>query len=74
VSISFKDTGIGIVPGNLGRVFEPLFTTKAKGIGLGLAYSKKLVEINGGEIAVESQVGDGTVFMMTLPVLGEETM
>ncbi|MCK4314836.1 MAG: hypothetical protein KAX24_03605, partial [Anaerolineae bacterium] len=48
--------------------FEPLFTTKAKGIGLGLAVSKNLVEANGGSIAVESEVGKGSTFTVKLPL------
>ncbi|MGA9347446.1 MAG: response regulator [Anaerolineae bacterium] len=66
----FKDTGCGIPEENLGRLFEPLFTTKAKGIGLGLAVSKQLVEAHEGTIEVESQVGKGTTFRVRLPISG----
>ncbi|MEE9617440.1 MAG: ATP-binding protein, partial [Anaerolineae bacterium] len=52
--VSISDTGCGIPQENLEMLFEPLFTTKAKGIGLGLAVSKNLVEANGGSIEVES--------------------
>jgi signal transduction histidine kinase len=64
----FKDNGCGIPEESLGRLFEPLFTTKAKGIGLGLAVSKQLVEAHKGTIEVESQVGKGTTFEVRLPI------
>ena len=70
VAVSVKDSGIGIAEGNLHRVFEPLFTTKAKGIGLGLALSKTLIEAHGGSIDVESQEGKGSAFIVTLPLSG----
>ena len=56
VTVSFTDTGAGIDEETLGKVFEPLFTTKAKGIGLGLALTKSLVEGHGGTVEVESEV------------------
>lgn len=65
---SFTDTGCGIPEENLEKIFEPLFTTKPKGIGLGLAISKRLVEQNGGKIEVNSQVGKGTTFTVKLPL------
>jgi signal transduction histidine kinase len=52
----------------MGKLFEPLFTTKTKGIGLGLAVSKKLTEANGGRIEVESEAGVGSTFTIWLPV------
>jgi PAS domain S-box-containing protein len=66
VSIAVKDKGVGIPPENMGKLFEPLFTTKPKGIGLGLAVSKKLVEANGGRIEVQSEVGKGATFTVYL--------
>jgi len=53
------------------KLFEPLFTTKPKGIGLGLAVSKKLIEANGGQIEAESEAGVGTTFTLSLPASGE---
>jgi PAS domain S-box-containing protein len=68
VAVSVADTGQGIPEEDLEKVFEPLFTTKAKGIGLGLAIARTLVEGHGGEIRVESQVGHGSTFAVRLPV------
>jgi PAS domain S-box-containing protein len=67
VAISFTDTGVGIPEDNLSKLFEPLFTTKAKGIGLGMAVTKTLVEGHGGTIEVESEVGKGSTFTVKLP-------
>lgn len=67
IAIAVADTGTGIPPENMGKLFEPLFTTKAKGIGLGLAVSRKLVEANGGRIQVQSTLGAGTTFTVYLP-------
>jgi len=66
--VSISDTGCGISEENMAKMFEPLFTTKAKGIGLGLAVSKNLVEANGGSIEMESEVGEGATFTVTLPI------
>ena len=66
-AISFSDTGNGIPEENMGKLFEPLFTTKAKGIGLGLAISKSFVEANGGTIEVQSEIDKGTTFTIKLP-------
>ena len=66
--IRFRDTGCGIAAANLEKIFEPLFTTKHKGIGLGLAISKRLVEENGGRIEVASREGEGATFTVRLPL------
>jgi signal transduction histidine kinase len=71
VSVSISDTGVGIPPKDQKRLFEPLFTTKAKGIGLGLPVTKILVEGHGGTIEVKSKVGKGSTFTVILP-MGEE--
>jgi signal transduction histidine kinase len=68
VRISVTDTGHGISDEHLSKLFDPLFTTKAKGIGLGLTISKTLVEANGGSIAVQSQEGIGTTLTILLPM------
>ena len=62
-----SDTGSGIKPEHLDKVFEPLFTTKARGIGLGLAVSRTLARANGGDIKVVSRPGEGATFLFTLP-------
>jgi PAS domain S-box-containing protein len=68
IAIAVTDTGVGIPPGNLAKIFEPLFTTKPAGIGLGLAVCKKLAEANGGRIEVQSVPGKGSTFTLYLPV------
>jgi signal transduction histidine kinase len=64
----FKDNGGGIPEENLGKIFEPLFTTKTKGIGLGLAVSKRIIEAHEGSIEVESELGKGSTFKVKLPM------
>ena len=60
VEIEVTDTGSGIAPDHLARIFEPFFTTKEYGTGLGLTNVKRLVEDNGGSLAVNSKPGEGT--------------
>ncbi|MEM2144786.1 MAG: PAS domain S-box protein [Candidatus Jordarchaeaceae archaeon] len=67
VEISFTDTGTGISKENMEKIFRPLFTTKSKGIGLGLPICKRIVEAHGGSISVKSVEGKGTTFTITLP-------
>lgn len=69
--IRVHDTGIGIPPGNIARIFEPFWTDKARGTGLGLALCRKVVQEHGGSLAVESAVGHGTTFTVTLPLATE---
>jgi signal transduction histidine kinase len=71
ICIAVKDTGIGVPPENMKNLFEPLFTTKPKGIGLGLAVSKKLVEAGGGRIEAQSEAGMGSVFSIYIPIFKE---
>jgi len=66
IEISVEDTGVGIAPEHLERIFEPLFTTKSKGIGLGLSLAKRLAEANDGTIRVESIAGSGARFLLEL--------
>lgn len=68
LDISFADTGCGIPKEHIDKIFQPLFTTKRGGIGLGLALSKGFVEANGGKIGLESEVGKGTTFTISLPL------
>ena len=68
IAICVQDTGKGISPENINKIFEPLYTTKTGGIGLGLTICKKLIEANDGKIEVESQIGGGTIFRLMLPV------
>ena len=62
------DTGPGIAPENLARIFEPLFSTKSFGTGLGLATVRQIVTQHGGQINVQSEVGKGTAFGIRLPL------
>jgi len=67
VRIAIRDYGTGIAPDVLPRVFDPYFTTKASGHGLGLATAYAVVAKHGGHISVESKLGEGTVFVIDLP-------
>lgn len=67
IILAIKDTGVGISKKNLVKLFEPLFTTKPRGIGLGLTISKRLADLNHSEIQVTSRVGEGTTFTLYLP-------
>jgi signal transduction histidine kinase len=69
--VDVADTGGGIAPEDAAHIFEPLFTTKARGIGLGLAVSRTLMQSNGGDIAFTSTPGVGTTFSIRLPVSAE---
>ena len=71
--IVIEDTGIGIPEESLENLFKPLYTTKAKGTGLGLAVCKKIVDSHNGTIQVESTVGKGTIFTITLPTFTSVT-
>jgi PAS domain S-box-containing protein len=71
VSIKVQDSGSGIAPDVLPKLFQPLFTTKARGIGLGLVVVKNLTEANSGTVQVESVAGKGSVFTVTLPAADE---
>jgi signal transduction histidine kinase len=61
------DSGPGITPEDLTKIFEPYFTTKKKGTGLGLAISRRIIQQHGGDIRVESRVGEGSTFEIWLP-------
>ena len=68
LELDVTDTGNGISDENKGKVFDPLFTTRAKGIGLGLAVSKSIIDRHGGQIEAKSTVGKGTTFTIRLPL------
>ncbi len=67
VSVSVRDTGAGIAPEDLTSLFQPLYTTKARRVGLGLVVVKNLTEANGGKVEVQSEPGKGATFTVTLP-------
>jgi signal transduction histidine kinase len=67
VQIRVYDTGCGIAPDRLAAIFDDFVTTKRRGLGLGLAISKKIVEQLGGQISVASEVGKGTTFVLDFP-------
>jgi len=68
LEINFTDTGVGMPKETLDKIWTPLFTTKAKGMGLGLSICKRFVEAHEGTISVKSKVGKGTTFTLKIPV------
>jgi len=68
IKVIVSDTGSGIEPDNLSRVFDPYFTTKPEGTGLGMAMSAKIVEEHGGVISIESEVTKGTSVTVEIPL------
>ena len=68
LEIVFADTGTGIQKDVLEKIWTPFFTTKAKGMGLGLPICKRIIEAHGGNISVESTVGKGTTFTVAIPI------
>jgi PAS domain S-box-containing protein len=68
VEFAFSDTGMGMPTRVIEKIFTPLFTTKAKGMGFGLAICKRIVEAHEGKIKVDSVLGKGTTFNVTLPI------
>jgi two-component system sporulation sensor kinase A len=67
-TVRVRDNGCGIGPEKLDRIFNPFFTTKEKGTGLGMAISRRIVEAHQGRIDAASEVGRGTEFVVTLPL------
>jgi signal transduction histidine kinase len=68
VEVSITDTGPGIPEANLDKIFEPLFSTKARGVGLGLSVCRSLIEANGGTVSVQTVLGKGSTFTVALPL------
>jgi hypothetical protein len=68
VRVRVEDTGVGIAPENLTKIFELYYTTKERGTGVGLSMVYRTIQIHNGEIDVESTVGVGTTFIIVLPV------
>jgi signal transduction histidine kinase len=67
VRLAIRDTGCGIPPENLPKLFDPYFTTKVRGFGLGLATVERVVQEHGGQVSVSSELGKGTSFALSLP-------
>lgn len=72
LEIKISDNGQGIMENDLGKIFEPFYTTREKGTGLGLAIVNRIVEGHAGKIKVDSRSGEGTTFTIWLPYLQEE--
>ncbi len=68
IEISVSDTGVGIDPNQLARIMEPLYSTKARGLGLGLAIARSIVEKNQGSLRVKSELGRGSTFTVRLNI------
>lgn len=68
IRVSVEDSGIGVKAENMSRLFEPFFTTRSQGIGMGLPISRSIVEAHGGRLWAESTVNQGSVFQFTLPI------
>jgi len=68
VRVSIHDTGIGVSEDNIGRLFEPFFTTRSDGIGMGLPISRSIIEAHGGRLWAESALDQGSIFQFTLPI------
>jgi signal transduction histidine kinase len=68
VKFTFSDTGMGMSKNTMERLWTPLFTTKAKGMGFGLPICKRIIEAHGGSISVKSAIRKGTTFTVTLPI------
>jgi len=70
---SVIDRGSGIDPKHMETIFNPFFTTKPEGVGLGLPIVSKIVDRHGGRMYVESQPGEGSIFRVSLPLTAEQT-
>jgi signal transduction histidine kinase len=73
LKLSIADTGPGIPPNVMPHIFEPLYSTKGFGVGLGLSIVKEIVQHHGGEIEITSETGQGTRVTIRLPLLEQES-
>ena len=71
VEISIRDTGVGIKPEDLAKIFDPYYSTKQSGFGLGLAVTRKIVAEHQGSVSAQSQPGEGTTFTISLPAISD---
>jgi signal transduction histidine kinase len=71
IRVAIEDTGSGIDPSNRDRIFKPLFTTKARGMGMGLAICRSIIDSHDGRIWVSSGASKGSIFQFELPLDGE---
>jgi len=72
VLVAVRDTGIGLAAASLARLFDAFYTTKAEGMGLGLAISRRIIEAHGGQLWATPNAGPGATFQFTLPTGGEQ--
>jgi two-component system sensor histidine kinase AtoS len=72
VQLEISDTGRGIPDEQVKKIFEPFYTTKAQGLGLGMPYAKRIIEQHGGAISVNSRLGEGTTISIELPAAKKE--
>jgi two-component system sensor histidine kinase HydH len=72
IRIEVRDTGVGIALQDLGRIFDPYFTTKPSGAGLGLAIVQKIIDAHNAEIHIASKPGQGTTATILLPAKNQE--
>jgi C4-dicarboxylate-specific signal transduction histidine kinase len=70
ICVSVQDCGIGVSPDHMPRLFEPFFTTRSAGMGMGLPISRSIIEAHGGRLWAESAVSQGSIFQFTLPIAG----
>lgn len=69
ICVAVQDSGIGVSPENMSRLFEPFFTTRSKGMGMGLPISRSIIEAHGGKLWAESTLSQGSIFQFTLPAV-----
>jgi two-component system sensor kinase FixL len=70
VKVMISDRGIGLTPDTLSQMFNPFYTTKSKGLGMGLAISQSIIEAHGGRLWAENNAERGAAFYFTLPLFG----